>query len=165
MITVAGCNDNPVKPPEEKPEPFPLTYKFINVSDTSMIGGFDIRLAAYYPIEDSSHYRYTGLNSPAVGYQLKETFDGKNAGYAGAHMTMVFGAKKVWREHWPNQEPLYQTYKWFYIERCIVQDSTKAIMNFVWPQDTARPDVHEFVPDTTDPNFQFWGPNGSQENC
>lgn len=150
-----GCKESPT-PPVEELETFPLTYTFLNKSDTTVKGGFDIRLGAYYPESDSSHYLYTGLNNPAVGTQLKRTFDKDNIGYPGVEMVMVFGAMKEWPDHWPDrEEPLYQTLKWFYIEKHTVQDSTDAAMSFVWPADTARADVHEFDPDTTDGDFGF----------
>lgn len=158
---ITACSDDPVKPPKQQ-ETFPLTYKFLNKSDTTVKGGFEIRLGAYYPESDSSYYLYTGLNNPAVGTQLKRTFDEDNIGYPGVEMVMVFGAMKVWPDHWPDREPLYQTLKWFYIEKRTVEDSTDATMNFVWPQDTSRAAVHEFDPDTSDGDFGF-DPDASQK--
>lgn len=62
---------------------------------------------------------------------------------------------KVWPDMWPDGKPLYQTKKWFYIETKTVHDSTQAFISFVWPEDTARADVHEFEPDTTNGDFDF----------
>ena len=164
VLSWLGCSDSPT-PPVEELETFPLTYTFLNKSDTTVKGGFEIRLGAYYPKKDSSHYRYTGLNNPAVGYQLHETFENENLGYPGVETVMVFGAMKEWPDHWPDREkPLYQTLKWFYIEKRTVRDSADATMRFVWPADTARADVHEFDPDTTDGDFGFEGSSNGNFN-
>lgn len=149
---LASCEDNPVKPKVEA-KPFPLTYKFINVSDSTPVR-FETRFAAYYPKVDSSTVRVTGLNNAAIGYQIKETLI--KEGYPGVQMMMVFSVEKLWPT---------RTITYYYVERCIVEDSAHATMSFVWPNDTALADVHAIDPDTTDPHYQLWGPDGIHDVC
>lgn len=141
---------------------FFLTYKFINVSDSTP-HRFGIRFVADYPKVDSFSVIGTGLADAAIGYQIKETMDRK--GLPGVWMTMVFSVNKIWPDQWPNQKPPYPTDQWFYVETCTAKDSTYATMSFVWPQDTALAYVHAFIPDTTDPDYNLWGADGTLEPC
>ncbi len=163
FLGISACNENPIKPEVEPEKSFPINYKFINSNDSSILGGFNIHIAAYYPKVDSFSVLIGGLNNPAVGVHWKRTLE--KEGFPGASMSMLFAAMKEWPEQWPNQDPPYQTYKWFYVEQCIIKDSTDATMNFVWPKDTARADVHVVDIDTLDPNFKFWGSKGTKEAC
>src|SRR5699024_837554 len=141
---------------------FPLTYTFINVSDSTPFR-FDLRFGTYYPKVDSSQVIITGLGDAAIGYQLIKIID--KEGYPGTQITMVLSVDKLWPHQWSNQKPLYATPKWFYIEKCIVQDSNHATMRFVWPNDTSLINVHTFDPDTTDGEYLLWGPDGTHEVC
>jgi hypothetical protein len=68
-LSLNACSKNPVKPKKES-KPFPLTFKFLNKNDSTIPGGFDVYLAVFYPRVDSTHYKITGLNNPAVGSTL-----------------------------------------------------------------------------------------------
>lgn len=146
VFGLISCNDVPND--AERDVTFPMKIEFLNKNDSTVYGGFDIRLFAYLPDQDSSYYQWGGLGAPSVGYHFEMTAD--KDGYPGVKLGAVISAMKMW----PDQEDSFQTKKWFCIEVRKVFTAKQATLHFTWPEDTSRFDVHEFGPDTvTNDNF------------
>jgi|GEM_PF-4955426 len=142
-IILAGflsCKNDSVNPPKAV-QHFPVIYRFVDTSDTTVLS-FEVHAGVYFPKEEKSTYQYSGEANAVVGYVLEDSITASHGAvtepYTGVKAGMVVMARKFWHGNTGKNIP---TWRAWHLKERVINDPDSNMISFKWPQDTLSPYV------------------------
>ncbi len=129
LVFTAGCSAERTVAPQKGAPTFPAEYWFINTGDGE-IDAVEITGNTYYPDRDYTNLRMQNWQSPApdARLMLEATYDA----YAGCQVQVMIAVHKIWdgEDH--------GRWRFWVTEKNVVETAGDAVVEFVWPDDTAK---------------------------